>query len=146
MDVTPLHYGCNTSEMHIAWQSTSPSNSIITHLLSSKMVQNVSLKVECFQDVHQIALISIIKWLLNTFLSIFLLLANILFDLKIITIDCLGHNKFNWEWNKLILSCSGWQFCGIALYKLQFLWEMYCHVHVHTLRCKANTNTNVFSY
>ena len=64
MDVIPLRYGCVMAEMHNVSQSTSQSNFIIPHLLSSEMVLNVSIdfektiwnRFECFQDGHQIAL------------------------------------------------------------------------------------------
>ena len=45
---------------------------------------------------------SMVMGLINHFLSIFLLLAYILSDLKMVTINFLGH-KFNWEVFKFIL-------------------------------------------
>ena len=44
--MTPLHYGCDTSEMHNVSQSTSKYNFIIPHLLSSGIVLNVSFDIE----------------------------------------------------------------------------------------------------
>ena len=64
-------FRCDKSEMHIAGRSTSQSNFIITHLLSSEMVLNVSFGIEktiwngseCFQGGHQMALISMVMGL-----------------------------------------------------------------------------------
>ena len=47
-----------------------------------------------------------------------IIIAYILSDLKMVTSDCLGHDKFKWEVLMFIFLCSGWHYCGIAhLYK-----------------------------
>ena len=78
----------------------------------------------------------------NTYiLGIFLLLAYILSDLKMVTIDCLGHNKFNWEVNKLIFSCSGWYYCGISH---KAIFKMYVQVQLPFNRNYSTTDHTHF--
>ena len=88
---------------------TSQSNVITTHFLSSKMVLNVSFDIEkptcngfeSFQYGQKIALMSMIMGLINHFLSIFLL-PYTLSKFQMVTVDCLGHNKFNLEVSQFI--------------------------------------------
>ena len=95
----------DASKMHIVWRSTSQSNFIITHLLSSECQfwhwENHGF--ECFQDGRQISL--------PTFYPIS----------KLSQWTVLGYNKFNWEISMFILSCSGWHYCGISYFLLN--WE-----------------------
>ena len=84
----------------IVWHLLPNQIFIIRHLLSFEMALNVSFNIEktiwngieCFQNWHQIALISMVMGLINHFLNIFLL-SYILLDFKMVTIDYLGHFK-----------------------------------------------------
>ena len=71
----------------------------------TEMVLNVSFDIEktiwngfeCFEDGRQTALILMLMGVINQILSIFLLLAYICSDFKMVKINCLGTNMFSWE-------------------------------------------------
>ena len=54
----------------------------------------------------KISLMSMVMGRMNKMLSIFLLLAYILSDFPMVTVDCLGHYDSHWEVCKFIFSSS----------------------------------------
>ena len=77
----------HTSETHTAWRSTSQK-----HFYHNTFVI-IWNGFECFRDGHQMALISMVMGQINQFWSRFLLLAYVLSDFKMVTIDCLRHSQ-----------------------------------------------------
>ena len=121
-------YGCDASEMQILWQSTSQSNVIITHLKWFWMLPN---SIGFNGDGTNKSMCSIF------------LLAYILWDFKMITINCLGH------FLKLglislimfIFSCSGWHCCWIG-HRLSMVWGVDCLV-LHVFFCMSSVRAGL---